>query len=227
MNRRTHLMSFQKTPGGTRGARVPPSNAVTRALNRVAMSWHRRSGDKFQGQDLLYLTTVGAKTGQKRQSTVARFPDGEDAWLVVASAGGSAHHPAWYHNIAAHPDQVWIEFGGRQLRVTPAQLDGDARAQAWQRITQLQPRYRWRRAEDRPRHPRHPPLPHRLSPAGPRYCGPVDASAPAIMAGRPPDLGPHDVERTTGIEPALSAWELYGAAWPPPADRLTCGLRPR
>jgi deazaflavin-dependent oxidoreductase (nitroreductase family) len=92
---------------------------MTRALNRVAMSWHRRSGDKFQGQDLLYLTTVGAKTGQKRQTTVARFPDGKDAWLVVASAGGSAHHPAWYHNIAAHPDQVWIEFGGRQLRVTP------------------------------------------------------------------------------------------------------------
>jgi deazaflavin-dependent oxidoreductase (nitroreductase family) len=70
-----------------------------------------------------------------------RFPDGEDAWLVVASAGGSAHHPAWYHNIATHPDQVWIEFGGRQLRVTPTQLDGDARAGAWQRITQLQPRY--------------------------------------------------------------------------------------
>jgi deazaflavin-dependent oxidoreductase (nitroreductase family) len=134
-------MSFQKPPGGTRGARVPPSNAVTRALNRVAMSWHRRSGDRFQGQDLLYLTTVGAKTGQKRQTTVARFPDGEDAWLVVASAGGSAHHPAWYHNIAAHPDQVWVEFGGRQLRVTPTQLDGDARAQAWKRITQLQPRY--------------------------------------------------------------------------------------
>ena len=119
----------------------PPSNAVTRALNRVAMSWHRRSGDKFQGQDLLYLTTVGAKTGQRRQTAVARFPDGEDAWLVVASAAGSAHHPAWYHNIAAHPDQVWIEFGGRQLRVTPTQLDGDERAQAWQRITQLQPRY--------------------------------------------------------------------------------------
>jgi deazaflavin-dependent oxidoreductase (nitroreductase family) len=134
-------MSFQKTPGGTRGARVPPSNAVTRALNKVAMSWHRRSGDKFQGMDLLYLTTVGAKTGQKRQSVVARFPDGEDAWLVVASAGGSAHHPAWYHNIAAHPDQVWIEVSGRQLQVTPTQLDGEARAQAWQQITQRQPRF--------------------------------------------------------------------------------------
>jgi deazaflavin-dependent oxidoreductase (nitroreductase family) len=134
-------MSFQKTPGGTRGARTPPSNAVSRAVMRVMTSWHRRSGDKFQGMDLLYLTTVGSKTGQKRQSTVTRFPDGEDAWLVVASAGGSASNPAWYHNIAAHPDQVWVEFGGRQMHVTATQLNGDAREQAWQRITQLQPRY--------------------------------------------------------------------------------------
>ncbi|HSZ49037.1 MAG TPA: nitroreductase family deazaflavin-dependent oxidoreductase [Streptosporangiaceae bacterium] len=134
-------MSFQKSPGGTRGPRGMSSNPVTRGIMRLMTSWHRRSGDKFQGMDLLYLTTVGAKSGQKRQSTVARFADGDDAWLVVASAGGSAHHPAWYHNIAAHPDQVWIEFGGQQMRVTPEQLDGDARAQAWQRITQSQPRY--------------------------------------------------------------------------------------
>jgi len=91
--------------------------------------------------DLLYLTTVGAKSGEKRQSTVTRFADGEDAWLVVASYGGSAHHPSWYHNIAAHPDQVWIEFAGRQMRVTPVQLEGDERAHAWQRITESQPRY--------------------------------------------------------------------------------------
>jgi deazaflavin-dependent oxidoreductase (nitroreductase family) len=134
-------MSFEKTPGGTRGARGFSSNAVTRAVMRVMTNWHRRSGDKFQGMDLLYLTTVGAKSGQKRQSTVTRFEDGDDAWLVVASAGGSAHNPAWYHNIAAHPDQVWIEFGGRQLRVTPTQLSGEARDQAWERITKSQPRY--------------------------------------------------------------------------------------
>ena len=134
-------MSFQTTPSGSRGARGAGSGAVMRTLMRVMTSWHKRSGDKFQGMDLLYLTTVGAKTGQHRQSTVARFSDGEDAWLVVASAGGSARHPAWYHNIVAHPDQVWVEFGGRQMRVTPAQLDADARAQAWQRIAQSQPRY--------------------------------------------------------------------------------------
>jgi deazaflavin-dependent oxidoreductase (nitroreductase family) len=134
-------MSFQKTPGGTRGSRALSSNALTRTMMRVMTGWHRRSGDKFQGMELLYLTTVGAKSGQKRQSTVTRFEDGEEAWLVVASAGGSAQNPAWYHNIAAHPDQVWIEFGGRQLRVNPTQLSGEARKQAWQRITQRHPRY--------------------------------------------------------------------------------------
>lgn len=143
-------MSFQKTPGGTHGARVPWSNAVGRAVVRMMAAWHRRSGDRFQGMDLLYLTTVGAKTGQRRTVAVARVSDGDDAWLVVASAGGSAHHPGWYHNIAAHPDQVWIEFGGRQLRVIPAQLDGDARAQAWERVTKTVPRFAgYERATDR------------------------------------------------------------------------------
>ena len=135
-------MSFQKTPGGTHGARgAGSSNALTRFINKAMMSWHRRTGDKFQGMDLVYLTTVGAKSGEKRQVTVSRFPDGDNAWLVIASVGGSAQNPSWYHNIAAHPDQVWAEIGGQQFRVTPQQLEGEERAQAWQRITQRQPRY--------------------------------------------------------------------------------------
>ncbi len=134
-------MSFNKTPGGTRGAWTPGSNPVARFANKAMTRWHRRSGDRFGGMDLLYLTTTGAKSGQQRQSTVARFADGDDAWLIVASAGGSARHPAWYHNIAAHPDQVWIEFGGQRTRVTPVQLEGEDRDRAWQRITASQPRY--------------------------------------------------------------------------------------
>jgi len=139
--RGTDEVTFEKTPSGTRGGKGMSSNPMTRFVMRAMTSWHRRSGDKFQGMDLLYLTTVGAKSGAKRQSTVTRFADGADAWLVVASAGGSVHNPAWYHNLAAHPDQVWVEFGGKQLRVTPTQLEGEARAQAWQRITKSQPRY--------------------------------------------------------------------------------------
>lgn len=138
-------MSFQKTPGGSRGGKGMSSNALTRFMMKTMTGWHRRSGDKFMGMDLLYLTTVGAKTGQKRQSSISRFPDSGPAadrsWLVIASSGGSVSNPAWYHNIAAHPDQVWAELGGQQYRVTAEQLEGEERAEAWARITKSQPRY--------------------------------------------------------------------------------------
>jgi deazaflavin-dependent oxidoreductase (nitroreductase family) len=135
-------MAFEKTPSGTRGPRRSSrANPLIRFAGRMAVRMHRRGGDRFQGMDLLYLTTVGAKSGEKRVTPVARFPDDGGAWLVVASAAGSANHPAWYHNIAAHPDQVWIEVGGHHFRVQPEQLDGERREQAWQRITAAQPRF--------------------------------------------------------------------------------------
>jgi deazaflavin-dependent oxidoreductase (nitroreductase family) len=131
-------MTFEKTPSGTRGARPPSAPSW---LQRMMVRWHRRKGDKFMDMDILYLTTTGAKTGEKRQTPIAYLADGDDAWLVIASAGGAARNPGWYHNIAAHPDQVWIEVGGQHFRVTPEQLDGDRREQAWQRITARHARY--------------------------------------------------------------------------------------
>ena len=110
-------------------------------VKNLMIKLHRRTGDRFMGMDLLYLTTVGAKTGQKRQSPVARFPDGDNAWLVVASNNGSSHHPSWYHNLMAHPDQVWIDVEGRSVQATVEQLEGSARDAAWQRIVASQPRF--------------------------------------------------------------------------------------
>jgi deazaflavin-dependent oxidoreductase (nitroreductase family) len=117
------------------------ANAFMRLIGRIMMKQHRRKGDRFQGMDLLYLTTVGAKTGQQRLTPVAYFPATDGGWLIVASAGGSAHHPSWYHNIAAHPDQVWAEVAGRRLRVNAEQLHGERRDEAWQQITAAQARY--------------------------------------------------------------------------------------
>jgi deazaflavin-dependent oxidoreductase (nitroreductase family) len=108
----------------------------------VMIRIHRRGGDRFQGMDLLYITTVGAHSGQQRTNPVARFDDGHGGWYVVASAGGAAQHPAWYHNIAAHPDQVWVEVGGTKRPVTVAQLSGDERSKVWQQVIVAQiPRF--------------------------------------------------------------------------------------
>jgi deazaflavin-dependent oxidoreductase (nitroreductase family) len=134
-------MTVRKLPGGTRGARTPPKRLV-KALMPI-MKWiHRRTGDRFRGSDLLYLTTIGARTGQRRTNPVARFDDdGDGGWLVVASFGGAARHPGWYHNIAAHPDQVWAEVRGVRYRVDAEQLGGPERERAWADITARSPSF--------------------------------------------------------------------------------------
>jgi deazaflavin-dependent oxidoreductase (nitroreductase family) len=130
------------TPSGTRGARYTGSNGrFTKWFARQMETRIRRRGYRMMGMDILFLTTTGRRTGQPRQVPVAWFPDGTDAWLVVASLVGAARNPAWYLNMAAHPDQVWIELADRKLRVTPAQLDDAERAVAWPRIVAAQPRY--------------------------------------------------------------------------------------
>jgi len=134
-------MAVTKLPPGTYGARQPPtSNPVVKLMARAMAWWHRRRDDRFLDMDLLYLTTVGAKTGQRRQTPVARIADG-GAWLIVASAAGAVAHPGWYHNIAAHPDQVWIEVGGVQQRVEVEQLEGTERERGWSQVTSQHPRY--------------------------------------------------------------------------------------
>jgi deazaflavin-dependent oxidoreductase (nitroreductase family) len=98
---------------------------------------------RFRGFHVLMLTTVGARSGQPRRAVLGYFSDPADpeARIIVASAAGAAQHPAWYFNLAKHPDQVWIEVGETKLRVTPEQLTGDERAGAWQRVVAEAPSY--------------------------------------------------------------------------------------
>ena len=133
-------MSIEKPTSGTRGARTPP-RLLMKLLAPIMTRIHRRSGDRFQGFDVLYLHTVGARSGEPRTSTVARLDDGAGGVLIVASYGGAQHHPAWYHNIVAHPDQVSVEYGGEQRKVRVQQLAGAERAAAWQRIVAEMPRF--------------------------------------------------------------------------------------
>jgi deazaflavin-dependent oxidoreductase (nitroreductase family) len=138
-------MAFEKTPRGSYGPNMPSFMApAVKFMNNQMIRRFRRSaasGGKVMGMDRLVLITVGAKTGQRRQSLLGTFPDGDRAWLIVASAGGQQKNPAWYHNLAAHPDQAQIEVGGRTVNVQASQLAGEERDAAWQRITAAQPRY--------------------------------------------------------------------------------------
>jgi hypothetical protein len=105
-------MSIVVPPRGTRGQEIP---GVGRALMRVMQGPFqmalRRFGDRMrvQGRPLIELETVGAKTGTRRHVILGSFPEiaaSPSSWVVVASNSGSARHPAWFLNLAKHPDQV-------------------------------------------------------------------------------------------------------------------------
>ncbi|WP_196772013.1 nitroreductase/quinone reductase family protein [Mycobacterium colombiense] len=133
-------MTFN-TPNGTRGAKQPSAGRLMRWFNGWNMKRIRQQGGKVMGMDALVLTTVGRKSGAERSTPVAFLPDGDNAWLIAASANGAANNPAWYYNIAAHPDQVRVELAGRKVGVVAEQLHGQAREDAWRRITNELPRF--------------------------------------------------------------------------------------
>jgi deazaflavin-dependent oxidoreductase (nitroreductase family) len=135
--------------GGKGGSPRAVSRWVQHKMNARMNRNIRRGRGRFLGMDVLILHTVGRRSGQPRQSPVAWFADGQDAWLVVASGG--RQHPDWYLNLMANPDRTSIELpGGDAVPATPHRLDGADRAQAWQRITAAQPRYaKYQRKTDR------------------------------------------------------------------------------
>ncbi len=60
------------------------------------------------------LETRGAKTGAVRRNAVIYFHDGNRV-TIIASKAGDEKHPAWFHNLRAHPD---VTFGGIPMLAT-------------------------------------------------------------------------------------------------------------
>ena len=68
----------------------------------------------------------------------------------MAAANGGARNPAWYYNIAAHPDKVQIETPGRKVAVIAEQLHGTEREEVWRQISAAAPRFaKYQRKTDR------------------------------------------------------------------------------
>jgi deazaflavin-dependent oxidoreductase (nitroreductase family) len=93
------------------------------------------------GRKSLLLTTIGARSGERRTASLRRFDEGDRGWLIVASFGGAARHPAWLVNLSRHSDQVWVEVGRDRFKVRPELLSGEERAVAWKRIVAEAPQF--------------------------------------------------------------------------------------
>ena len=103
----------------------------------------RKGGARTQGGiATLLLETVGAEVGSACASrSWDSSPDGDDAWLVVASLAGTARNPAWLHNLAARPDATVELADGRRIDVRAETLEGADLAAAWERLEWEAPEY--------------------------------------------------------------------------------------
>ena len=118
---------------GEQDRRGPPAlvRALTRILSSKPGSWYflhvANPIDKVlvpltrgwlslaPGQPVLVLEHVGAKSGQRRRTPLLYLTDGDDL-VVIASAGGAARHPAWLHNLRAHPRVKFLITSSRLMK---------------------------------------------------------------------------------------------------------------
>jgi len=83
------------------------------------------------------LETRGARSGLVRRNGVIYFHDGERV-TIVASKLGAPQHPAWFHNVRAHPGEV--RLGGLPFHAQVVEDDAE-RARLWALADRVFPPY--------------------------------------------------------------------------------------
>ena len=129
------------------GYRHRPPNVVQRAGRRFASTrfgaWMfskvlrhvdrllARSGrgrtfpELVAGLPVLFVTTVGAKSGAPRRSALVGVPVGDDLALIGTNFGERST-PNWYHNLRVHPHAT-VSFHDRSARVRARVADAEER----------------------------------------------------------------------------------------------------
>ncbi|MER6470516.1 nitroreductase family deazaflavin-dependent oxidoreductase [Streptomyces collinus] len=129
--------------------RVSATRAFAKAAPHVVPALDRAVHRLTRGRVLLsalmlpgvILTSTGARSGLPRRTPLACMPaaDGR-GWVLVGSNFGRTGHPAWTHNLLAHPDAS-ISWKGRDVPVTARLLTGAERAAVWRELLVFWPPY--------------------------------------------------------------------------------------
>ncbi|WP_405871780.1 nitroreductase family deazaflavin-dependent oxidoreductase [Streptomyces sp. NBC_00005] len=125
----------------TRGfAKVAPHlvPVLDRAVHRLTRGRVLLSAQMLPG---VILTSIGARSGQARRTPLACMPeDGGRGWILIGSNFGRTDHPAWTHNLLAHPDAE-VNWKGADIPVTARLLEGEERAAVWRAALAFWPPY--------------------------------------------------------------------------------------
>ena len=93
----------------------------------------------MQGLPIVILTSVGARSGRLRKTPLMRV-EHEGTYAVVASLGGAAKNPVWYHNLRNHP-HVELQDGAAPSDMVSREVRGEERDLWWDRAVEAFPPY--------------------------------------------------------------------------------------
>ena len=96
-------------------------------------------GNTMIGKPVVILTMIGARSGKIRKTPVMRVEHG-GRYAVVASLGGAAKNPDWYHNLVANPI-VELQDGATPQTMQAREVTGDEKAVWWERAVEAFPNY--------------------------------------------------------------------------------------
>ncbi len=98
-----------------------------------------REGYLWNGFPTLLLTTRGRKSGLLHRTALIYGQDG-DHYIIVASRGGSDHHPSWYLNLAYNPE-VEVQVKDDKFKALAHTATPEEKARLWPLMVKVFPRY--------------------------------------------------------------------------------------
>jgi deazaflavin-dependent oxidoreductase (nitroreductase family) len=91
------------------------------------------------GLRTLLLTTIGRRSGDKRQVPLLYIEHG-GGFVVIGSNWGGERHPAWSTSLLAQPGAI-AAVGGKTIAVRGRLLTGQERQETWDAVASYWPAY--------------------------------------------------------------------------------------
>ncbi len=92
------------------------------------------------GDQWVILWTIGANSQKVRKTPLVRIADGQGRYAVIGSMGGAPSNPQWVNNLRTNPI-ARLQDGDARRDFTVREVDGDEKAEWWQRATAVWPAY--------------------------------------------------------------------------------------
>lgn len=92
------------------------------------------------GIPIIVMSNKGNRSGTVRKTPLMRVEHNGE-YALIASMGGAPKNPVWVYNLRSDPTAVTVQDGPAPFDVEVREIDGDERAEWWERAVAVFPNY--------------------------------------------------------------------------------------